>query len=145
MKRLRRPSLSDSRPKKSAPTTSPAKYTLAMNPTAADDNASVSGWVSVSATELATVISRPSRIQATPSATTILVWNCDHGSRSIRAGMRLLITPWVSAGAAMVASLRTGQIVKTAFPQCCDRKPFEQLTWAAVAAHSEGIVLTDEF
>ena len=73
MNRLRRPSLSDRRPKNSAPTTSPARYTVAIRPTAADDSPSVSGWVSVSATALATVISSPSRIQATPSATTIRV------------------------------------------------------------------------
>jgi hypothetical protein len=40
---------------------------------------------------LAMVISRPSRIQAMPRAVTILVWNRDHGSRSIRAGIRLRI------------------------------------------------------
>src|SRR3954451_15141680 len=128
MKRLRRPSLSDSRPKNSAPTTSPARYTVATKPTAVEDNASVSGWVSVSATELATVISRPSRIQATPSATTMRVWNGDHGSRSIRAGMMLRITPGASAGAVMVASLRAGQIVEIAFPRRSHRKPSDATT-----------------
>src|SRR6478609_2070317 len=101
MKRLRRPSLSDSRPKNSAPTTSPARYTLATRPTAAEDRPRVSGWVSVSATALATVISKPSRIHATPSATTILVWNGDHGSRSRRAGIRLRTTPGAGAFAAV--------------------------------------------
>ena len=47
------------------------------------------GLVSTRLTALARVISRPSRIHATPSATTILVWNRDHGSRSSRAGIRL--------------------------------------------------------
>jgi hypothetical protein len=42
-------------------------------------------------TLLAIVISSPSGIQATPSAATILVWNGDHGSRSIRAGISLRI------------------------------------------------------
>src|ERR1022692_3496406 len=37
------------------------------------------------------VISRPSRIHATPSAITSLVWNFDQGSLSIRAGIRLRI------------------------------------------------------
>jgi hypothetical protein len=40
---------------------------------------------------------------------TMRVWNGDHGNRSIRAGMMLRITPGVSVGAAMVASLRTGK------------------------------------
>jgi hypothetical protein len=44
------------------------------------------------------------------------VWNGDHGSRSIRAGMMLRITPCVSVGVATVASLRTGQMMITAFP-----------------------------
>ena len=47
--------------------------------------------VTAEATLLAMVISRPSRIQAMPRAVTILVWNRDHGSRSIRAGIRLRI------------------------------------------------------
>ena len=41
----------------------------------------------------AIVISRPSRIHATPSAITIRVWNFDHGRRSSLAGIELLITP----------------------------------------------------
>src|SRR6478672_130295 len=68
MKRLRRPSLSDSLTKNSAPTTSPARYTL---PT-------------------------------TPTATTILVWNGDQGSRSRRAGIRLRTTPGAGVFAAVV-------------------------------------------
>ena len=56
-------------------------------------------------TELATVISSPSRIHATPSATTMRVWNRDHGSRSIRAGMRLRTTP--GAGADVVTRVTT--------------------------------------
>src|SRR2546421_30735 len=90
MKRLRRPSLSDSRPKNSAPTTSPARYTLAISPTAAEDRPRVSGWVRVAATALATGISRPSRLHATPSPTTILVWNGEQGTRarSGRGGRR---------------------------------------------------------
>ncbi len=77
-----------------------------QRPTAAEDMASVSGLVSVSATALATVISSPSRIQATPSATTIRVWKGDQGSRSMRAGMRLRIEPCVSAGCATACLLR---------------------------------------
>src|SRR6476619_1849685 len=97
MKRLRRPSLSESRPKNNAPTTSPARYTDATSPAAVEDSPSVSGWVRTSVTELATVISSPSRIHATPRAITIWVWNRDHGSRSIRAGMRLRTTPGAGA------------------------------------------------
>jgi hypothetical protein len=52
---------------------------------------SVFFWVKNGATLLAIVISKPSRIQATPSATTSRVWNRDQGSLSIRAGMRLRI------------------------------------------------------
>jgi hypothetical protein len=65
--------------------------------------------VSWAAAALATVISSPSRIQATPSATTMRVWNGDHGSRSIRAGMRLRITPGiVASGAVVIDDLRLG-------------------------------------
>ena len=42
---------------------------------------------------LAKVISRPSSTQATPSDATTRVWNRDHGNRSIRAGIRVLIDP----------------------------------------------------
>src|SRR3954447_21497225 len=64
-----------------------------MRPTRLDDKPSVDFSLSTAATAPATVISRPSRIHATPSATTIRVWNFDHGSRSIRAGIVLRTTP----------------------------------------------------
>ena len=54
-------------------------------------------------TLLAIVISSPSRTHATPSATTILVWNLDHGSRSIRAGIRLRIPGLAVSGVAVIA------------------------------------------
>src|SRR5690349_23685394 len=91
MKRFRRPSLSDNRPKNSAPMTSPIRYHQAMSLTAPADMLSVSLSVRSAPTLLAMVISRPSRIHATPSAITSLVWNFDQGKRSIRAGMRLRI------------------------------------------------------
>src|SRR6185437_4041412 len=91
MKRFRRPSLSDSRPKKSAPMTSPIRYHQAMSLTAPADMLSVFLSVRSAPTLAAIVISRPSRIHATPSAMISRVWNLDQGSRSIRAGMRLLI------------------------------------------------------
>src|ERR1700678_4194157 len=91
MNRFRRPSLSDSRPKKSAPMTSPIRYQVAMSETAPTDMCSVVFWVRSGRTLRAIVISSPSRIQATPSATTRWVWNLDHGSLSIRAGIRLRI------------------------------------------------------
>src|SRR5437867_7491024 len=47
---------------------------------------------------LAIVISRPSRTQVIPSATTTRVWKRAHGRRSIRAGTRLLMTTGVVAG-----------------------------------------------
>ena len=89
MNRFRRPSLSDRWPKTSAPMTSPIRYQVAMSATAPADMFSVLLSVRSGPTLLAIVISRPSRIHATPSAITSRVWNRDHGSRSIRAGMRL--------------------------------------------------------
>jgi hypothetical protein len=73
MNRRLRPIASESRPKTNAPNTSPARYTVATAPTAVEERSSAAGVLSTPATELATVISRPSKIQATPSATTILV------------------------------------------------------------------------
>ena len=89
MNRFRRPSLSDSRPKNSAPMTSPIRYHQAMSLTAPADIFSVFFNVRSGPTLAAIVISSPSRIQATPRAITSLVWNLDQGSRSIRAGIRL--------------------------------------------------------
>ena len=66
------------------------------------DSPSVSSLVSWAATAPATVISSPSRIQATPRAMTIRVWNGDQGSRSIRAGMRLRMAPGAGADASWV-------------------------------------------
>ena len=117
MNSLRRPSLSDSRPKYSAPTTSPARYTVATRPAAADERPSVSGFVRMSVTELATVISRPSRIHATPSATTIRVWKGDHGSRSMRAGIRLRTAPGAGAFAAVVMATSARPAAPTVAPQ----------------------------
>ena len=91
MNRFFRPSLSDSCPKNSAPMTSPIRYQVAMSATEPADMCKVLLWVRSGPTAAAIVISRPSRIQATPSAITSLVWNRDHGSRSIRAGIRLRI------------------------------------------------------
>src|SRR2546423_13586346 len=110
MKRFRRPHLSDMRPKNSAPTTSPARYTVAISPTCVEESPRVSGLVRVSATALATVISRPSRIHATPNAVTSRVWNGDQGNRSIRAGIRLRITPGADAGAGAVISHHPGPV-----------------------------------
>ena len=91
MNRFLRPSLSDSCPKNSAPMTSPIRYQVAMSATALADMCSAAFWVRSGPTLAAMVISSPSRTQATPSAITSLVWNLDHGSRSIRAGIRLRI------------------------------------------------------
>ena len=60
-----------------------------MSLTAPADMLSVLCNVRSGPTLLAMVISRPSRIHATPSAMTSLVWNFDQGNRSIRAGIRL--------------------------------------------------------
>src|ERR1700751_1206446 len=103
MKRLRRPSLSDSRPKKSAPMTSPIRYHQAMSLTAPADMLSVFLSVRSDPTLAAMVISRPSRIHATPSAVTSLRWNLDQGNRSIRAGIRLLIYGLLSEVVEVVA------------------------------------------
>ena len=100
-----RPSLSDSCPKNSAPMTSPIRYQVAMSATALADMCSVLVWVRVGPTLLAMVISSPSKTHATPSATTNLVWNLDHGSRSIRAGIRLRIPGLAVSGVAVIAPL----------------------------------------
>src|SRR3982751_242907 len=102
MNSLLRPSLSDIRPKTSAPTTSPARYTLASAPAWVELRPSESLFVRSATTPLATVISSPSRIQATPRAITMRVWKGDHGNRSIRAGMRLRIAPGVRASLVVV-------------------------------------------
>src|SRR3954453_22369096 len=84
-----------------------------MRPTRLDDNPSVDFSLSTAATAPATVISRPSRIQATPRATTIRVWNFDHGSRSIRAGIVLRTTPGsltVAVSAVMRTSVNRGLV-----------------------------------
>src|SRR5687768_1987254 len=73
-----------------------------MSPTCVVVRWSVSALVSLAAAALATVISSPSRIHATPRAMTIRVWNGDHGSRSIRAGMRLRMAPGAGADASWV-------------------------------------------
>src|SRR5580658_2991327 len=102
--RFFRPSLSDSRPKNSAPMISPIRYQVAMSAAPPADRCSVLLSVRSGPTLAAMVISRPSRIQATPSAATSSVWNRDHGSRSIRAGIRLLITGLLTvSGVAAIA------------------------------------------
>src|SRR3954470_2279461 len=64
-----------------------------MKPTVPEVRARVPFSVRTAPTAPAIVISRPSRTQATPRAITILVWNGAHGSRSMRAGITLRITP----------------------------------------------------
>ncbi len=49
--------------------------------------------VSRAATEPTIVTSRPSRIHTVPRPTTTIQWNRDQGSRSRRAGMRVVIVP----------------------------------------------------
>jgi len=83
--------LSDSLPNTSAPTTSPTRYTVPIEAARTVDRFSVLAWVSLPLTELAIVISRPSRIQAVPSPSTSRVWNGDQRSRSSRAGIVLRI------------------------------------------------------
>src|ERR1700734_1571270 len=71
---------------------SPIRYQVAMSATPPADMFSVLFRVRSGPTLAAIVISRPSRIQATPSAITSLGWNRDQGSRSMRAGIRLRIS-----------------------------------------------------
>src|SRR3954451_16760410 len=73
-----------------------------MNPACPVDRLRVSSSVSLSTTALATVISSPSRIHATPRAMTMRVWKGDQGSRSMRAGMRLRMLPGACAAGAVV-------------------------------------------
>ena len=61
--------------------------------TSEEERLSACGLLTSAVTLLAMVISRPSRTQATPRATTSLVWNRDQPSRSSRAGIRLRMTP----------------------------------------------------
>ena len=69
------------------------------NATLADERLSDALLLMSPVTLLAMVISRPSSTQATPRATTSMVWKRDQPSRSSRAGMRLRMTP-VSARSA---------------------------------------------
>ncbi len=77
---------------------------------------SVSGLVRVSATALATVISRPSRIQATPRATTIRVWNGDQGNRSMRAGMSVRTPVAAGSGGAATTTLLGSEPLRVSSP-----------------------------
>src|SRR5437764_6886959 len=82
-----------------------------MSPTLLADSPRVLFLLSTSATALATVISRPSRIHATPSATTIRVWNRDQGNRSMRAGISVRTPDDAGTGvAAMTTSLRANRL-----------------------------------
>src|SRR4051795_5769134 len=125
-----RPSLSDIRPKNSAPTTSPARYTLASAPAWVELRPSESLFVRSATTPLATVISRPSRIQATPRATTIRVWKGDHGNRSIRAGMRLRMAPGVRASLVVVIERLRADMggLPLPFPRVSGAQPFRHRT-----------------
>src|SRR5580704_15175709 len=109
-KRFRRPNESDNRPKTRAPTTSPTRYTVAIEPTAADERWRVFESVSTPATELARVISRPSSTQAVPSARTSLVWKRLHGSRSRRAGIWLSTVPTGASRVFDMTHLKRGSI-----------------------------------
>src|SRR3954453_11653817 len=81
-----------------------------MSPASQEASPSVFASVSLPTTALATVISSPSRIQATPRATTMRVWNGDQGNRSMRAGMRLRMAPGADAcGAAVISDLHGGR------------------------------------
>src|SRR5579875_3411501 len=124
MNRLRRPSLSDSRPKNSAPMTSPIRYQEAMLPACEVVRWSVFLSVRSATTLAAIVISRPSRTQATPRAVTIRVWNLDQGRRSIRAGMVLRI---VGASAVpdadAIVHLRLGVLLRGFLPRLSGTTP----------------------
>src|SRR3954464_2879423 len=83
---LRR-SRSVSQPKKTAPSTAPARYALPARPTSALENCRTGLCLRAPATVPARVTSRPSRIHVMPSAATTSVWKRPHGKRSSRAGM----------------------------------------------------------
>src|ERR1700753_191303 len=122
MNRFLRPSLSDSRPNTSAPMTSPMRYQVAMSAARPADRPRVFLSVRVALRLAAMVISRPSRTQATPRATTIFVWNLDQGSRSIRAGMTLrIVGPSARPDADAIVHLRLKQCSGRSYPD--DRKP----------------------
>src|SRR5580704_13450553 len=109
-KRFRRPNESDNRPKIRAPTTSPTRYTVAIEPTAADERWRVFESVRTPATEPARVISRPSSTQAVPSARTSLVWKRLHGSLSRRAGIWLSTVPTGTSRVCAITYLQSGSI-----------------------------------
>src|SRR5262249_21296201 len=110
MNRLRRPSLSDNCPKNSAPTTSPMRYQVAMSAAALAESPRDDLSVRSGPTLVAIVISSPSSTQATPSAVASLVWSRDHGSRSMRAGIRLRILAPLAVSVA-IASLHRGRSI----------------------------------
>jgi hypothetical protein len=134
---LRRPSRSERFPKTSAPTTCPSRYTVARKPTAVVESPRRSLSVSFSPTLLAIVISRPSRIQQVPRATTIRVWNGDQGNRSMRAGIRERTLPGCSV-VPPVAVTRTspvsaaGNVVSVATQSRSGRPEFHLAAFGAV-------------
>src|SRR4051794_35592589 len=73
--------------------------------------------VSWAATAPATVISSPSRIHATPRATTMRVWKGDQGNRSMRAGMRLRMTPGADASAVELMGGLLSEVARTPLPR----------------------------
>src|ERR1700677_44362 len=86
-----------------------------MSPTALEDKARVFLLCRMSATSLATVISSPSSIHATPRAITILVWKPDHFNRSSRAGISVRIVPGWSVAVSVLTNvhhLRSGRFNK---------------------------------
>ncbi len=84
-----RPRRSVSHPKKIAPSTAPARYTLLASPTSVLENCSIGLCFRAPDIAPASVTSRPSRIQVIPRAATTRVWKRPHGRRSSRAGISL--------------------------------------------------------
>src|SRR5262245_27674484 len=93
-----RPNLSVNWPKNSAPRHAPVMKSAAATPiSAAVSSMPLPCSVRREATLPTMVTSRPSRIQTPPSPMTTRQWNRDHGSRSSRAGICVVILPVCTA------------------------------------------------
>ena len=99
-----RPSTSASRPKKRAPMTAPRMYSDPDQPTCEALSPRVSGRSRMLPSDPTSVTSRPSRIHATPSAITTRQCHRDHGSRSSRAGMSVVVPVWGASGRGVAAA-----------------------------------------
>ncbi len=107
MKSFLRPHLSVRRPQNRAPTQAPATYRAAAMPVTCPEvmGSPLPGSDRRLAMLPTTVTSRPSRIHTVPSPMTIVQCQRDHGRRSRRAGMLVVMVRPVPACAVVMGSL----------------------------------------